>query len=195
MPRIRFASFSPDRRLLAACTTPDSSVKLWDIEGGTELRVLSGHLDSVYAAVFSPDGAWLATCSADQTVKLWEVSTGNLLRPSEAMWTRFGTSRFLRGVSSSRPWARMGHLNCGTPPEAARDSLPEPLSPLGFDMSGDLLGQATNGVLVAVSPESLRPEHTAEMFPQPAATRHALGALLDGGNVLPALVTERGIER
>jgi WD40 repeat protein len=33
----------------------------------------------VIAAVFSPDGAMLATCSPDQTIKLWKVDTGEML--------------------------------------------------------------------------------------------------------------------
>jgi WD40 repeat protein len=35
---------------------------------------LTGHTDSVYAVAFSPDGHTLASGSADQTVRLWDVT-------------------------------------------------------------------------------------------------------------------------
>ncbi len=45
-----------------------------------ELVSENGHLGVINAVVFSPDGKTLASASDDQTVKLWELSTGNVLR-------------------------------------------------------------------------------------------------------------------
>jgi hypothetical protein len=39
-------------------------------------RPLTGHTDAVNGVAFSPDGTLLATTSADQTVRLWDVATG-----------------------------------------------------------------------------------------------------------------------
>ena len=41
---------------------------------------LSGHADAVYSVAFSPDGAVVASGSADKTIKLWNVSTGVEIR-------------------------------------------------------------------------------------------------------------------
>lgn len=43
------------------------------------LRVLIGHSDEVYDAKFSPDGRYVLTGSADQTARLWNAFTGQLI--------------------------------------------------------------------------------------------------------------------
>ncbi|KAK3114769.1 WD domain protein [Teratosphaeriaceae sp. CCFEE 6253] len=44
---------------------------------------LRGHKRGVAAVKFSPDGAWIATCSADATIKVWDAITGALHRTLE----------------------------------------------------------------------------------------------------------------
>lgn len=46
----------------------------------TPLHILNGHRGHVDDVVFSPDGARLASCGEDMSVRLWSTSTGELLR-------------------------------------------------------------------------------------------------------------------
>ena len=50
---------------------------------GKVVRTLSGHTRAVLHCEFSQDGELLATCSADKTTLLWNVSTGEPLRSLE----------------------------------------------------------------------------------------------------------------
>lgn len=61
----------PNGRVLSA--SHDQTLRLWDIASGAELGTGSGHGGAITAVAVSGDGRWLASASADQTVRLWEV--------------------------------------------------------------------------------------------------------------------------
>jgi WD40 repeat protein len=45
------------------------------------LRIAAAHRDDLFNSVaFSPDGQWLASGSSDNTVKVWDASSGGLTR-------------------------------------------------------------------------------------------------------------------
>ncbi|MEH2424067.1 MAG: hypothetical protein V7K48_25120, partial [Nostoc sp.] len=58
-------------------------------------NTLGGHANFVYGISFSPDGKLLASASADNTVKLWDTSTGKEIK------TLTGHTDFVYGVSFS----------------------------------------------------------------------------------------------
>ena len=66
---------SPDNRLLAT-TSSDKTVKLWNLDGFTLERTLTGHQRWVWDCVFSVDAAYLVTASSDASARLWDCATG-----------------------------------------------------------------------------------------------------------------------
>jgi WD40 repeat protein/DNA-binding SARP family transcriptional activator len=58
----------------------DHQTRLWELgnaPGEGQLRpVLHGHTNGVGSLQFSPDGQWLVSASADETIRLWEMATG-----------------------------------------------------------------------------------------------------------------------
>lgn len=58
----------------------DKTVRLWQVDTGDCLHILSEHTSDVFRVVFSPDSRMIASCSIDGMVRLWLVSTGQSIR-------------------------------------------------------------------------------------------------------------------
>lgn len=76
-------AFSPNQTLLASGGS-DGVVRLWEVaevsrsqlaanEVSATHHALEGHSDTIFALAFRPDGQWLASASADHTIRLWDV--------------------------------------------------------------------------------------------------------------------------
>ncbi|WP_435018690.1 hypothetical protein TA3x_000675 [Tundrisphaera sp. TA3] len=63
----------PGRPSPMAAVACGDGVALFTLPGGVRTRQLVGHGGYVYAVAASPDGRWLVTGSADQTVRLWPL--------------------------------------------------------------------------------------------------------------------------
>lgn len=69
---------NPNRNLVLASASFDTTVRLWDVEQGRCLYKLTRHSEPVYSVSFSPDGKYLASGSFDKCVHIWSVDTGQL---------------------------------------------------------------------------------------------------------------------
>jgi WD40 repeat protein len=67
-------ALTPDGRL-AVTGSIDETVRVWDLETGTEQAVLTGHRSTVTAVALTPDGRLAVTGSIDETVRVWDLET------------------------------------------------------------------------------------------------------------------------
>jgi len=74
---VKAVAFSADGKTLASSS--GGVIKLWNVATGQVVRDINGHSESILAVAFSPDGKVLASAGGDQTVKVWNVDTGELL--------------------------------------------------------------------------------------------------------------------
>ena len=51
----------------------DKTIRIWDVEEGICVGILSGHTDHVLSLCVSADNRWLISSSYDHTVRIWEL--------------------------------------------------------------------------------------------------------------------------
>jgi WD40 repeat protein len=82
-------AFSPDGRTLATSTGNSPAVHLWDVPTAALKSAPAGHTDRSWATDFSPDGRQVVTASADGTVFVWNLATGeSLTKIRRREWAR-----------------------------------------------------------------------------------------------------------
>jgi WD40 repeat protein len=71
--------FTPDNARLVS-SGESEKISIWDIRRKRFGNYLLGHSDNVNSVDVSLDGIWLASGSEDQTVKVWNLDTGGIVR-------------------------------------------------------------------------------------------------------------------
>lgn len=162
--------FSADGQLLATAGggARDSSVRLWAAADGRPCGELSGHTAAVQRIVFPPRGDSILTAGVDQTVRVWDRSTRELLRTLQGheaplvdlAWLRDGAAASASRDGTIRIW------DLAAPPRArGQGSLPGRVLRWRFSPDGKELVtlDAAGGVSRWRGPDFRAPEVTGRI--------------------------------
>lgn len=58
----------------------EKKIRLWDLQEGRQINMLTGHTGDVYAAAFSPDTRYILSGGWDPVVRLWDFSSGKEIK-------------------------------------------------------------------------------------------------------------------
>lgn len=104
------------RTLLAMPDGP--RIRVWDLEQEEERHPPTGHLDTIQAIAFSPDGRRIATAGSDSSLRVWDAVTGEELEkrtfvprrtPGHLLLDNAGWARYVDGqLESLTPSDRRG---------------------------------------------------------------------------------------
>jgi WD40 repeat protein/DNA-binding SARP family transcriptional activator/energy-coupling factor transporter ATP-binding protein EcfA2 len=84
-------SLSPDGRKVAVVAFGDSQARVMDVRTGRVDTTITDHDEPVSAAIYSPDGRWLATASLDATVRIRDSRTAETLHVVDDLPTGLGS--------------------------------------------------------------------------------------------------------
>ncbi|MBD2695217.1 CHAT domain-containing protein [Anabaena catenula] len=96
---IRSLAFSPDSKTILSSSN-DKTVRLWDVETGQLLHLLTSHRDRVKGVGISPDGQLLLSCSADGNVKAWDKNQLTAKKTGDCRYTIHASSKPITLVHS-----------------------------------------------------------------------------------------------
>ncbi|HEV2601123.1 MAG TPA: WD40 repeat domain-containing protein [Candidatus Babeliales bacterium] len=72
-------AISSDNKFIVTGSS-DKTARIWDVETGRQLRVLTGHTSRITSVAISSDNKFIVTGSEDYTARIWDVETGRQLR-------------------------------------------------------------------------------------------------------------------
>ena len=114
-------AITPDGKLIVSASS-DRSIRVWNLDAGTEERVFEGHKGWVQAVALTPDGRRAVSASQDHTLVVWNLISGVKERTLEGHLDPVQTVAImmnksldtLQAVSASYGTLKVWNLETGT---------------------------------------------------------------------------------
>ena len=105
---------------LVAAGENDGAIQLFDLkEIPRQTHILKGHSGNIHRMDFSHDGQWLISHGEDQSVRLWEIGTGNQVLSIDAV----GPQPWLENPRGTSPFSFSADDELFTVPNSASSSI------------------------------------------------------------------------
>jgi WD40 repeat protein len=99
--------------LTVAVGTQEGYVMIFGLPDGRRTRVLAGHTGAIHGLAPSSDGRWLATASADETIRLWSLKNSDKRSGLGAKIERDATGGWVVTAIEPRGFAQQMGLRIG----------------------------------------------------------------------------------
>ena len=76
--QVKYAAFSPNDSFIVSASM-DSTIRIWEVKTGVEIKALKGLTSEVLSAEFSPDGKRIVSTFSDGTARIWDLKSGALI--------------------------------------------------------------------------------------------------------------------
>ncbi len=76
-------AITPDGKFIAS-SGEETSVRLWQTSGGSQVRALEGQAEPSKGLAICPDGSLVASGSDDGTIRIWKLSDGSEIQSAQA---------------------------------------------------------------------------------------------------------------
>ncbi len=134
----------------------EGEVRMWDLQDQNP-RILRGHTSYVYNTAFSDDGCWLASGAWDQTVCVWDATTGArrtcLKTPPVTFFFSLAFAPEGSNLRVTLPWANKTMVyDVSADRWIGESTLPPSQMPQRPDL-GAALGESRGGAKCARDPE------------------------------------------
>ncbi|PYH90296.1 WD40 repeat-like protein [Aspergillus ellipticus CBS 707.79] len=73
-------AIAPDMRKVVSVAYYDTEIRIWDTTTGNLLTVLQSHRYGIRSVSFSLDSHWLALCTLDNAVEVWDMTQNSLAK-------------------------------------------------------------------------------------------------------------------
>lgn len=71
--------YSPDGKYIATCSGEDENIRILNSATGESFQTFKNGHNNVKTIAYSPDGKFLASSSMDNTIRIWEISSGKCI--------------------------------------------------------------------------------------------------------------------
>lgn len=123
---IECISYSPDGAFIVSAFDEfdKHTIVIWNIKNGKVEKTIEGHKAMISFVSYSPDGKWIISCSYDNTLRIWNAQSYELVKIIKSTWTiskvsfspdmnRMATTGFVKSIQiygkMTEPLTLRGH--------------------------------------------------------------------------------------
>lgn len=180
-------AISPDDKLLASGAL-DGTIRLWELEKGTQVATLLGHTGPVLSVVFDPAGKTLVSAGQDTTVRIWEVASRQQVSSLEGEWAPPKTVQFSADLTRIVTEGSRNKTQLWAGPQLLQE-FDDSITAIAMTRDGRKLALGTSDGSVLIRPDSTLPQRSRPDIRLAAFDEPVRGVVFSGNSRVIAVLS------